>query len=121
MPKINQEVACVNNPDVVCPARQLLINNYRIDYTDMDEEEVAESVAMQFAYAEDDEDTIGFPFISDEAKLQVKLVEQRYWAEYYGCDGPTGNVCPPRVEMNNNTTRSLGVTAFRKVRALFKK
>jgi hypothetical protein len=120
---VNPEIACVTNPDVVCPARELLVSNYRIDTSDLNEDELTEVLAGQFAYADDEDERSDsrFPFTSDESKLQVKLVEHGYWSEYYGREGPKGDVCPPRIEMNNNTTRSLGVTAFRKVKALFNK
>jgi hypothetical protein len=120
---VNPEIACVTNPDVVCPARELLVSNYRIDTSDLNEDELAEVLAGQFAYADDEDERTDsrFPFPSDESKLQVKLVEHGYWAERYECDGPQGNVCPPRIAMNNNVPRSIGVSAVRKVLAFFKK
>lgn len=105
MPRTIAEYSCINNPNIICPTRQRLTDNYRQSYADLDEDEIVENLTIRTAYADSP--------MSDERKLQMRLREHEIWARAIGCDQSTKDVCYPRVKMAENKTRSLGAFVFR--------
>ena len=98
----NPELLCATTGEI-CPAREKLIKMYRPD-------DLGQIDSTQIAYDS--------PFNPrfDEQKLQIKLAENAITAKLSHCDGPTGNTCPTRQNMNNNEARTRFVSLFRSLR-----
>lgn len=100
------EILCPTSGEV-CPARMLLVENYRPDKTEAgDPEYLAIKAQAEFERGG----------ISDEAILGIKLKENEFWAEKTHCEGPDIHRCPTRTLQNESMLRRMGVRAIRAIR-----
>ena len=111
MPRTNPEIACINNPDITCPTRQSFYEHYAVRDIDEQEEDFVRHSLDGYAPEEDD--------LTPEEVLAMLLSNHEGEAIEIGCRGPVGDKCPA-VE-SSTTTHKLGMTAFSRVLALFKK
>ena len=96
------DVTCINDPNKVCPARQILVRQYVGEVGISDNDGSISAVAF-----------------ADREILVLKLLDHTVHAGITKCVDATETFCPPRQAMNNNPVRKMGVKTTRKIMNIF--